>query len=59
MTEHTGTTTESLAILQQERVKQIMADTGCNFSEACNRYIAEKQGLLVLQPTPVVPVGNV
>lgn len=39
----TDTTTEAKAILQTERVKQIMAETGMNFAEACNQYIKEKQ----------------
>jgi hypothetical protein len=53
------TISESHATLQQERVKAIMAETGMNFAEACNQYIRERQGRLVLQPMPIVPVGNV
>lgn len=41
-TVHTGTVTEAHAILQTERVKQIMAETGCTFSQACDQYIREK-----------------
>jgi hypothetical protein len=59
MTEHTGTITEAQAILQQERIKAIMAETSCTFAEAGNQYIKEKYGLAVVQPTPIVSTGNV
>ncbi len=42
MTQHTGTTTEAQAVLQTERVKAIMAETGCDFAQACDQYIRER-----------------
>ena len=41
---HTGEMPEARAVLQQERIKKIMADTGCTFSQACDQYIREKHG---------------
>jgi hypothetical protein len=49
----TGSMTQAAADRQMEAVRKIMAERGLDYGPALNYYIKQKQGLMVLQQTPV------